>query len=318
MSRRIVLVGGVSAAALLILTAFVLHLTRTSRPSDEKPPAAAPRPAIEDPSTVGPGTVEETPVPPPRPAVPPEFAGVFDESKGTITRMKAVDALGRDLSSEALSALRWLLRKPDEDEALRNNVANRLRECGEVHLAGDLTEMLWDEKETPKWRNYCVQHLYGCYEEEPDPAILRTLFKAADAAETDEKLVRICAVWSLARAATPRDESRLPDEATLGRIRGQALAALREKDAHFLITTAGVQSCARLGLREALPRIREIAGNDSTKPTHLRVVTVAALGDLGDETDLPLLERLSSSAKGQLKSAAALALKRLDRAKNDL
>ncbi|MHC4506848.1 MAG: HEAT repeat domain-containing protein, partial [Planctomycetota bacterium] len=179
---------------------------------------------------------------PPRPPIPPGLDGVFEDTPDCVKRMKEVDALPDELPPEALVALRWLLRKPDEREALRNNVANRLRKCGDEHLVSDLTEMLWDGKETPKWRNYCTQHLYTCYAEKADPRILDTLFEAV---ECDEKLVRICAVWSLARAGTPRDESRKPDEETAARIREMVLAALMEKDAHFLITTAGVQSCAR-------------------------------------------------------------------------
>ncbi len=136
---------------------------------------------------------------------------------------------------------------------------------------------------------------------------------AADPARTDEKLVRICAVWSLTRVATPRDRRKAPDDVTLGRIRAAALATLREKDAHFLITTAGVQSCARLKLKEALPAIRKLATDENTKPTHLRVVSLAALGDLGNDTDLALLDRLAKSAKGQLKSAAAFAAKKVRR-----
>jgi hypothetical protein len=31
-----------------------------------------------------------------------------------------------------------------------------------------------------KWRNYCVQHLYTCYEATPSPTILDTLFEAAE------------------------------------------------------------------------------------------------------------------------------------------
>ncbi len=75
--------------------------------------------------------------------------------------------------------------------------------------------------------------------------------------------------------------------------------------------SAGVQSCALLGLKEALPDIRPLAASDATKPTHLRVVAVAALGDLGDETDLALLDRLATSAAGQLKGAAELAARKV-------
>jgi hypothetical protein len=229
------------------------------------------------------------------------------DKKG-IAAAKRVDALPNRLESDVVAELRSILNDSSEGEPLRNNVANKLRQCGEPNLVADLTRMAWDERETAKWRNYCVQHLYSCYEKEPGPAILETLFKACDA---DEKMVRICAVWSLARVATPRDESMIPDENTVGEIRAAALKALREKDAHFLVTTAGVQSCARLGLREALPDIRKVAMDENTKPMHLRVVAVAALGDLGDDADLALLDRLAAGAKGRLKSAAARALKKL-------
>ena len=235
----------------------------------------------------------------------------LDKSARTIERMKAVDALPRIQPSEAMSALHSILKEPSEDEALRNLVANKLRECGDPNLVADLTAMLWDENETPKWRNYCVQHLYQCYADKPDPAVLDTLFQAAEA---DERMVRICAVWSLARVATPHDKSKAPGEETLGKIRALALLALREKDAHFLITTAGVQSCARLGMAEALPDIRALASSDGTKPVSLRIAAVAALGELKDTESLPLLERLSREAAGQLQLAARLALKRISEA----
>lgn len=96
----------------------------------------------------------------------------------TIARMKAIDAMSTDQPAETIEALRRLLCCGDQHEALRNNVANKLRQCGDERLVTDLTDMLWDEKETPKWRNYCAQHLYTCYEKEPDPAIPDTLFRA--------------------------------------------------------------------------------------------------------------------------------------------
>jgi len=221
--------------------------------------------------------------------------------------------LPSNINDEQKRALRQLLAMKEKSEFFRNTVANKLRQSGEENLVADLTEMAWDKTETPKWRNYCVQHLYTCYEhaEKPDPSIIDTLFTAADPAQSDEKLVRICAVWSLARAATLRDESKRPSADTIERIGEVAIDALREKDAHFLITTAGVQSCARLGLTDALPDIRKLAGDESTEPLHLRVVAVAALGDLGNADDLALLEALGSSKTSRLAKAAAHALKKI-------
>jgi hypothetical protein len=322
MIRRRLVLGVACVGASVVVGVAAIRLARSGQPPHDQPPSAVRREASEygngvrsggvaSPGSVEPGHgVARPSVAPRRPPVPADLEAVFDGSADTIPRMKAVDALHRGLSVDALSALRWLLRKPDEDEALRNNVANKLRQCGEPNLVADLTAMAFDEEQTPKWRNYCVQHLYTCYEDakKPDPAIVDTLFEAA---ACDEKLVRICAVWSLARAATHRDESKRPGAQTVARVRAAALAALRQKGADFLITTAGVQSCALLGLAEALPEIRALAASDETKPTHLRIVAVAALADLGDETDLALLDRLASSAAGQLKGAAALAAKKV-------
>lgn len=294
-------------AFLACLAVFVAFYMKPSRELLERPEDSAP---IEDVVTEMPHTQtgEEKAVEDTGPVPPASMPHIFDEKVSTVQRMKAVDALPNNQSTEVLSALRQLLRKSDEDKALRNNVANKLRQCGEPRLATDLTDMLWDEDETPKWRNYCVQHLFSCYEKEPNPAILDTLFKAAEA---DEKMVKICAVWSLSRIATPRDVDKKPDTETLEKIRALALEALREKNTHFLIAEAGVQSCARLGLTEALPEIRALAGSDETKPTHLRVVAIAALGELSDTESVPLLAKLSQEATGQVQAAAELALKRI-------
>ena len=245
-------------------------------------------------------------------ATPSSLEYVLDHSVSDVDRLKVVDTLPKQQAPEITASLTQLLKSRDEDEALRNNVASKLRECGDPNLVSDLTTMLWDEKETPKWRNYCVQHLYQCYEDKPDPSILATLFKATEAGE---KMVRICAVWSLALIAAPRYGNQPPDKATTEKIRTVALGALKEKDADFLITTSGVQSCARLGLKEALPDIRALASSNNTKPTSLRIAAVAALGDLKDTESIPLLERLSKEATGQLQSAAQLALKRINEAK---
>ncbi len=225
--------------------------------------------------------------------------------------MKAVESAPRANATEALAALRWLLRKRGENEGLRNIVANKLRECGEEHLVSDLTVMLWDEKETPKWRNYCVQQLRSSYDRRPDPSILETLLKAA---ECDERMVRMCAIWSLARIMTPVGKHGELDEETVKRIRGFSLSALRDEETHFLVREAGIQSCARLGLTEALPDIRKLAGSDETKPRHLRIVAVAALGELKDAEGTAFLEKLAKESTGQLRAAAELALKRIRKA----
>jgi HEAT repeat protein len=294
------------------LDCWAPHTTQSASSTGFRPsPPQVAKPTPEDAAL--PYGIDHAPLPSSIPSLSPEVYPPqrrFITEKG-IAAAKQVDALPNRLESDVVAELRSILSDSGEGALLRNNVANKLRQCGDGRLVADLTRMAWDKRETPKWRNYCIQHLYSAFENSRDPAILGTLFEAADPDRTDEKEVRICAVWSLARAATPRDKREAPDDETLGKIRAAALDALREKDAHFLVTTAGVQSCGRLKLKDALPDIRKLAGDEDTEPAHLRVVSLAALGDLGDDTDLPLLDRLAKSAKGQLKSAAALAAKKI-------
>jgi len=239
----------VLVVALIVIGAYLWTVPDQPAPRDNKEVSRSKEPNLE--SRAGAVDSEAVTAEPPK-----EVVSLLGQTTDRVEHLMRVEALPAQLSKEQVDALRWLLRDPSQNEALRNVVANRLRARRDPHLVEYLTEMLWDENETPKWRNYCIQQLRACYEENPSPAILDTLFKAAEA---DEKMVRICAVWSLARLATPMDKGQMPSEETLAKIRSLALEALREKDAHFFITEAGVQSCARLGLTEALPEIRALA-----------------------------------------------------------
>ncbi len=182
---------------------------------------------------------------------------------------RPTEAVGLGVVEPALAARRRLLDS-GLSESVRNNDANELRRLHNLHLISDLTRMLWDENETPKWRNYCVQQLTQCYLEEPEERILDTILKAA---ESPVPMVRSCAVWSLALIAT----DGFPGPEAVEKAKQVALAALREEDAHVLIRTGGVQASARLGLGEALPDIRRLAGSEETRPASLRVAAVAAV-----------------------------------------
>ena len=151
MIRRRLVLGVACVGASVLVGVAAIRLARSGQPPHDQPPSAVRREASEygngvrsggvaSPGSVEPGHgVARPSVAPRRPPVPADLEAVFDGSADTIARMKAVDALHRGLSVDALSALRWLLRKPDEDEALRNNVANKLRQCGEPNLVADLT-----------------------------------------------------------------------------------------------------------------------------------------------------------------------------------
>lgn len=192
-------------------------------------------------------------------------------------------------------------RSPTE----RNNAANELLNHRDTRLASQLVRMTRDETDTVAWRNYCVQFLRGCYDQQPDPEVLGTIYWACKVREPE---ISSCAIWSLAQLAKPSlDPTRL-SEVERNRCRDIALAALNDESAHFLVRTAGAQSCARIGTKEALPALRKLVQSEIGELS-LRVVAIAALGGLKDAESIPILKDLELSKNPRLAKAAQGALK---------
>jgi len=210
----------------------------------------------------------------------------------------------------------------------RNDAANRLLNRGDRQLAGRLIRMLRDETEDLTWRNYCIQFLRGCYEQQTKQPtttwgvsrdeILAALFEGCAYSEPE---LSSCAIWSLAQLASPKPwANRVPGAAKLNapllpeeaetRIKRLALEALRDPKGHLLVRTGGAQSCARMGQTEAAPDLRKIATDDQAGLS-IRTVAIAGLGQLKDEASRDLLTRLANDPSPRLKQAAQMALKRL-------
>ena len=73
--------------------------------------------------------------------------------------------------------------------------------------------------------------------------------------------------------------------------------------------TALFQVCGTLGVRGALPTARAIAGRNPAPV--LRASAIAAVGMLGDASDLPLLKRLAASGDVRVSRPAAAAMDRI-------
>ncbi|HEY3319894.1 MAG TPA: hypothetical protein VGP72_05395 [Planctomycetota bacterium] len=233
-----------------------------------------------------------------RAKLPAELAAVFNKKLSVAARMQAVDDVPSTArSAETLAALRQCLWRRSENEGVRNNVADKLRGWQEEHLVKDLTAMLWDAQETPKWRNYCVQHLYTYFITFGDREILETLMEAA---EDEENMVVAGALWSLARIASSRDASKLPDAKTTARIHEMCLTALRDENAEMLVRIAGVQSCACLRAPDALAVCRKLSEDTNPKSAYLRMVAIAAIGDLGDLDDADKLRAIGATDRAPL------------------
>jgi len=254
---------------------------------------------------------EERPGYGPRPPVPRALDGVFNETAESEMRKKAVEALPDELPPGSLAALRWLLRRQDESERLRKALVGKLRKSGDEQLALDLTEMLWDETEAPRRRSSCVDDLRYLYEDRPDPRVMATLLKAAEA---DDEIMTPTAIWSLVGLAAPRDGRPKLDERMTKRIKDLVLAVAEHEEAPTSVRTTGILCCAHLRIVEALPVLRTLAKGAAAKSTsagYLWRIAIEALGDLGNQEDVQLLEQLAKRGERLVGRTAKRALQKI-------
>jgi HEAT repeat protein len=73
--------------------------------------------------------------------------------------------------------------------------------------------------------------------------------------------------------------------------------------------TSGLQVCAELNNKEALPLARDWAAN--SKKTFIKMSAIAAIGMLGDKSDLTLLEQYSTSTDIRLRTPALAAIRKI-------
>jgi hypothetical protein len=364
----------------------------------------------------------------------------------------------RSADVEAIDAagLRKVLGDASYSPTTRNDAANRLLRERDPRLAGELIRMLNDETEDLTWRNYCVQFLRSCYEQDQQPEVLKAL---EDTCQHKLPELSSCALWGLAQLAVsrpwmasvgpdhlpqfddwangerakgqgrqgtgdgtdragvegekgksgkvedgrdaagekgkatpggkvekgkgdgtetggqkgksgkvedgkdaaeekgkgetgqdggatvgagkgagataeagkmpartvptgrdatkhaeapfenPLDRPLLPAESDT-KARALALAWLGDDKGHLLTRTAGAQSCSRMGVKDAAPKLRELAAA-AAEPISLRVVCIAGLAQLGDQESRPLLEALANDKSQRVRQAAEMALKKL-------
>ena len=234
----------------------------------------------------------------------PRVSGLYSATMGQ---------LGNRLSDEEYKVLpQFLARKPaeealkpDELDALKNEVVNCLKnqERNPEELIRQLVVLFQDESQGEVWRDYCVQHL-------------GTLFKAAEGADRD-------ATHKLLFQATELRQSSIPGTALIAIANNSGTTEISVRQVtDKAVTMAGdsaygeaaritaLQICAKFNDPRVLSPAREIAFGKYGIP--LRVSAIAALGAMGDGSDVTRLKPLAQSTDIRLRTAAAAAVKKLN------
>ena len=254
---------------------------------------------------------------PPSAALPESLLLVFGQAAETryVPRVRAVLALPTNLTPEQVDACYDFLAQKLENQHLPdlefNGLKNELvfaltrqrRKPGE--LASRLVAMYRDRSLDSTWRDYCVQFFGKWY---------------ADAPRNEGREAMAAALWEVLR--TERANRFAGAAATqLGFLAGKypefprdevaaaCLEALLDPICSETAKVALLPVCATLGVADALPEARRLAAAKHNPV--LRAAAIAAVGFLGDRSDLAWLTPLAASYDQRLRIPAQAAISRL-------
>ena len=225
------------------------------------------------------------------------------------TRLKAVKALGKNLTRAEIEALFAFLLAPGQKTfSLQNDVIHALRQQATPpdDLLPVLRDLHRDSQQDLVSRDYALQHLVAEYQKNTTNAVAHQIPEVLWEAlgETNSSIAGT-ALLGLHRLCDvdPSLDSNQVSQA--------ALQLTQEGATGELARITALQVCAQRGLQEALPTARALAREGASLA--LRISAIAAVGDLGGKDEKEFLQLLSAQGAAHLQPAITSALQRLQR-----
>lgn len=238
-----------------------------------------------------------------------------EKSSPYAERVRLIHRLPSNLTPEQLERCRAFLESPLAGQPLSdlefNGLKNELvfallrQREGLTELAELLVRMSRAEETDATWRDYCVQFLGKCYPRINDTKSRESMADALWEALKNQRGGRGAGSAARQLMTLGRTFPEFPPE----KVSAASLEALLDPTCSEETKTALLQVCGILGERSALPAARTIAGLDSSPV--LRASAIAAIGMLGDASDLPLLERLAVSGDMRVSIPACSTIDRI-------
>ena len=230
-------------------------------------------------------------------------------------RVRLIHRLPSNLAPEQLERCRAFLGSPLAGQPLPdlefNGLKNELvfallrQREGLTELAELLVRVSRALETDATWRDYCVQFLGKCYPRINDAKSREAMADALWEALKTQRRGRAAGSAARQLMTLGRTFPEFPPE----KVSAASLEALLDPTCSEETKTALLQVCGILGERAALPAARTIAELDSSPV--LRASAIAAIGMLGDASDLPLLKRLAVSGDMRVSIPACSAIDRI-------
>ncbi|MEI6210671.1 MAG: HEAT repeat domain-containing protein [bacterium] len=227
--------------------------------------------------------------------VSPMLANFVDrECKNRVTADFAT-RVERVQASNDLAAVVAILKDTTDGDTVRNEAAKLLARSGYAELIPDLLAILMSPAEEPRFRSFCVQHLYENYAaaDEKQRAALDGVFVAR--LGDPDKEVRRESILALVRLGKPEGKKA-------------AEQWLRDPAAHDVRDIA-IHCMDTLNLRDQAPEIRKSLHDTNNV---VRIAAMVVLSAWGDTESRGAFEDAAKESHPRLQRAGKAASYRLD------
>ena len=238
------------------------------------------------------------------------------KTKNYYLRVRAIHRLSNLLPKYQVEALYKFLYTRLEKQKLKNLEFNALKneivlalmkqKIKPADLSGHLVKMYQDKTFDSTWRDYCVQFFGKWYASAPRNKGREEMLKCLWTATTETNNSNAgTAVTMLIRMLNTGDIDKK-------KLSKAAYKVLTAKGSILPNKISSLQVCAELNNADALPIARQIV-NDSHQNKILQMSAIAAIGMLGNKSDLPLLYKLQKSPDIRKKAPAKAAIKKINK-----
>jgi hypothetical protein len=230
-----------------------------------------------------------------------------------LPRLKAVHHLRKNLTPTEIQALLWFLHKKIKDDKLKNLDFNAIK--NEVVIALMSQEMpvhelpqhliaMFNSKDMDKiWRDYCVQFLGQLYPKIPDEESRLQAKQVFVSALGDKRFLAGTALISMDLAGNCKEIKK-------SEIIEHAYNLCIDKDASDIVKTTALQICAKHHDNKTLPVAKDILKSKASS-VPLKMSAIAAIGMLGNGSEVAMLEKYRLSSDVRLRKSAKAAIKKL-------
>lgn len=317
----------VAAVVTLVLWQHGARKLATPAAGVGQPSAAQPVAARAAAATLPPGSKPALPSPATIVAAPFQISAtvqaILNGNSSFQACEQAIKALGgQRLSDPDRNALYDFLRQPGahDDQQVSQVLKNELMDAlctlqpPPPGLRELLTQIYQNPGEDEVLRDYAVQHLAAFYRQMSSAAGLDATFQAAELQSTRQTLWEALSQTDTSLAGTALlglsqlAQSRWPG-VDADQISAAALKLAQNDRAGELTRITAFQVCANLKAQDALPAIQYAAQNGQTVP--VQISAIAALGALGDASQIPLLNSLLQDGNDRLRLPAQHALSQI-------